>query len=210
MPKLVPGLGRARHPTGALRELLAAAAGQPPGRSVQHIDRPSADRAADTLVHDPNRQIREAVVIKVPSGQRRPELVAVFGRPGHPRAVLAEQLAAGPGQPTRRPVQDVDRPSAPYRPDVLEHRPDGQVDEAVVVESACRLPTACAAATWPAKAIVADHPTAAPASISANSNRRIPAPPGRAAPLRTWLSHRTTPSVEADQGIGNMHVRCVS
>jgi hypothetical protein len=74
-----------------------------------------------------------AVVVEVPGG-RRAETIARFGAPGHPGAVLGEQLAAGAGQPRGATVEHVDRAGIVVAADVVEYDADGQVGETVVVE----------------------------------------------------------------------------
>jgi hypothetical protein len=94
----------ALHGPTDLGEELAAGAGQPTGRAVQHVDPPSANCVADLLQVDPNRQIGEAVVVEVASRQGNAKVVAALGGVGDPGAVLGPHLAAGAGQPGGRPV----------------------------------------------------------------------------------------------------------
>ena len=56
--------------------------------------------------------------------------------PGHPGAVLGEQLAAAAGQPVSRPGKQVDRPAAVSGAVVLARGADGEVEEAIAIEVA--------------------------------------------------------------------------
>jgi hypothetical protein len=74
-----------------------------------------------------------------PSSSKSPEpnateRVADLGGAAHPGAVLGEGLAAGSGQPSRSPVQHIDRASVDDAADGLERYAHGQVGEPVVVE----------------------------------------------------------------------------
>src|SRR5215218_1433694 len=114
---------------------------QPPTGGRQAAARASddADRAGQRLRPDrlPGRaggQVVEGVAVEVARGQRPAEQVRLLYRP----ADLGEQPPAGRAEPTRRAVEDAERPGGDRRPGDLARRAGGQVAEGVAVEVAGR------------------------------------------------------------------------
>jgi len=56
-------------PGGVLGEELAAGAGQPSGRAVEHVDCPSLLNKAEVLASRPDREVVGAIVVEVAGGQ---------------------------------------------------------------------------------------------------------------------------------------------
>src|ERR671910_192114 len=123
------------HPGAVLAEQLTAAAGQPPSRPGKHVDRARILGGAHVL-GAADGQVDEAIAAEVANGNGGAEVVAELGHPGHPGAVLGQQLAARTGQPASRPGKQGDRPAAVSGAVVLARGADGEVEEAVAIEVA--------------------------------------------------------------------------
>jgi hypothetical protein len=134
--ELVLRLGAAGHPAAALPEGLAASAGQPTGRAIQHVHRSRIQASPDVLARDANRQVAGPVAVEVPGGQGMGEHIGGLGGAGRPAAALPEPLAAGWGQAGRRPVEHAQRAPVHRASDILEGNTDREVGERVAVEVA--------------------------------------------------------------------------
>jgi hypothetical protein len=106
-------------------------------RPVDDVDGATVRVTALGLEGDADDQIREAVVVEVPGGQRLTKTFARLRYAVDAGAVLIEVLVRGGGsrQPARRSVDHVVPRSA--RPSRLPEGPDGKVSEAVIVEVGC-------------------------------------------------------------------------
>jgi hypothetical protein len=131
-----PGLDR----SGDLSEKLATGPGQPAGRAVQHADHASVSDGACILQVGADRKVSEAVVVEVSGGHRNAEVVAGLGAAQHPGSVLSDELAAGPGEATRRAVQHAHAASPADVAHTLGRGADRQIISAVVVEVGLQAP----------------------------------------------------------------------
>jgi hypothetical protein len=159
-----------------LGEQLAAGPAEPVNAAVQQVDRPDTVDGG-VLPRHPDREVDESVAVEVAGGKRVPEAVAGLGDAGHLGAGLGEQLAAGTGQPSSRPVQHVDRPASPMAPTSSEKTPTARSAKPLLSKSARTLAAVTEDAVWTASARpgTADQAVAASVRTRATALRGISA-----------------------------------
>ena len=135
-PEPIAGRGAALDPAAALAQDLMAARRQPVGRAVEDVDGAGVVRRAQVLAGGTDRQIREAVVVEVGDGDRRPEPVTARRRLAAAEVVLGKGLVAGVAEAAAGAVDHVDGAGVGRRPHVLARRTDREVGIAVAIEVA--------------------------------------------------------------------------